>query len=393
VALLLSNGVLLDKKTCCLICLDLLKDPVTVSCGHSYCTNCINSHWDKEDRNATYSCPKCRKSFTARPDLAANTTLEELVEDRQKIKQRIETRQKDVKLLKLEVEKINLSADKALKESRSVFDQLTQQIKKRSFDVMYRIRSLQKAEQNRIKELQQELEQEITDLKRKDAELEELSHTEDHNQFLHRLPSFTHPPTELPRTKILPLSFFGEVTAAVSKLRAKVQDILRDTWVDVSPVVDVNPQTEPKTRADFLKYSFQITNQSLTGRRYWEVEWCRKRVTVALAYKDISREGSMNECAFGFNDKSWALECNCSSSYKFIHNSVKTAVSGPWTSRLGVYLDHSAGVLAFYSVSESMTLLHRVQTAFNQPLYAGLWFILLPYFPPLLMTLLPAASC
>uniref|UniRef100_A0A3B4F9Y6 Tripartite motif-containing protein 16-like n=1 Tax=Pundamilia nyererei TaxID=303518 RepID=A0A3B4F9Y6_9CICH len=221
-----EKGVLLDKKTCCLICLDLLKDPVTVSCGHNYCTNCINSHWDKEDRNATYSCPKCRKSFTARPDLAANTTLEELVEElknsglnvgmngdgqtelgssRQKIKQRIETRQKDVKLLKLEVEKINLSADKALKESRSVFDQLTQQIKKRSFDVMHRIRSLQKAEQNRIKDLQQELEEEITDLKRKDAELEELSHTEDHNQFLHRLPSFTHPSTELPRTKILPL--------------------------------------------------------------------------------------------------------------------------------------------------------------------------------------------
>lgn len=132
-----------------MICLDLLKDPVTVSCGHSYCTNCINSHWDKEDRNATYSCPKCRKSFTARPDLAANTTLAELVEElknsglnvgmngdsqtelgssRQKIKQRIETRQKDVKLLKLEVEKINLSADKTLKESRSVFDQLTQQM-------------------------------------------------------------------------------------------------------------------------------------------------------------------------------------------------------------------------------------------------------------------------
>uniref|UniRef100_A0A669FB20 Tripartite motif-containing protein 16-like n=1 Tax=Oreochromis niloticus TaxID=8128 RepID=A0A669FB20_ORENI len=433
-----EKGVLLDKKTCCLICLDLLKDPVTVSCGHSYCNNCINSHWDKEDRNATYSCPKCRKSLTARPDQAANTTLAELVEElknsginvgmngdgqtelgssRQKIKQRIETRQNDVKLLKLEVEKINLSADKALKESRSVFDQLSQQIKKRSFDVMYRIRSLQKAEQNRIKALQEKLEQEITDLKRKDAELEELSHTEDHNQFLHHLPSFTHPPTELPRAKILPLRFFEEVTAAVSELRAKVQDILRDTWVDVSPVVDVNPQVEPKTRADFLKYSFQITldpntantqlslsegnrratlmreeqsypthpdrfvrwrqvlsNQSLTGRRYWEVEWCRKRVTVALAYKDISREGSMNECAFGFNDKSWALECNCSSSYKFIHNSVKTAVSGPWTSRLGVYLDHSAGVLAFYSVSETMTLLHRVQTTFNQPLYAGLWF-------------------
>ncbi|CAB1454610.1 unnamed protein product [Pleuronectes platessa] len=41
-------------------------------------------------------------------------------------------------------------------------------------------------------------------------------------------------------------------------------------------------------------------------------------------------------------------------------------------SRVGVYLDHSAGVLSFYRVSDTMTLLHRVQTTFTQPLYAGI---------------------
>ncbi|XP_073334090.1 tripartite motif-containing protein 16-like [Pagrus major] len=539
-----QKGVQLDRETfSCPICLDLLKDPVTTPCGHSYCKNCIENHWDTEDVRRIHSCPQCRKSFTPRPQLLKNTMLAALVEElkktglqaapadhcyagpedvacdvctgrklralksclqcvasycekhlqphyesppfkkhklmepseklqenicsrhdevmkmfcrtdqqcicylcsveehkghetvsaaaerterqrelegsRQNIQQRIQDREEDVKVLQQEVEAINGSADEAAEHSEKIFTELIRLMKKRRCDVKQQVRSQQETEVSRVKELQEKLEQEITELKRKDAELKKLSHTEDHSQFLHNYPSLSalSGSTHSTSINIRPLKYFEDVTAAVSEVRDKLQDVLRETWTNISLTetqVDVLlPQPEPKTRADFLRYSCDITldpntahtrlllsernrkatfmnqqqsysdhpdrftnwcqvlsRESLTGRCYWEVER-REAVGVAVAYKNISRAGSSYECAFGYNDKSWMLDCD-TDSYNFFHNYIITPVSGPVSSRVGVYLDHSAGILSFYSVSETITLLHRVQTTFTQPLYAGL---------------------
>ncbi|CAJ1080548.1 Hypothetical predicted protein [Xyrichtys novacula] len=543
-----QKGVQLDRESfSCSICLDLLKDPVTVSCGHSFCMICIQTYWDKEDEKKIYSCPQCRQAFTPRPVLMKNTMLaglmeelkksrlqaapddpsdagpedvacdfcsgkklkavksclqclasycqihlqphyesptfkkhklvepsknlqenvcsrhdevmkifcrtdqqsicslccwdqhkghdtvpaaaerterqKDLEESRENIQQRIQDREEDVKLLQQEVEAINGSADKAVEHSQDIFSQLIRLMEKHHSEVEQQVRSQQKREVSRVKELQEKLQQEITELKRFDADLLKLSLTEDHNQFLLSYPSLSGPgqPADSSRINIRPLRYFEEVTAAVSVVRDKLQDLLTETLTNISQAVtevDVllsePPEPEPKTRAGFLRYSQRITldpntaqrhlllsdgnrratytkqkqsypdhpdrftdflqvlsRESLTGRCYWEVERRGDKVWIAVSYKTIGREGDSHDCLFGNNDKSWRLDCY-KDRYEFRHNKVITRVSGPWSSRVGVYLDHKAGILSFYSVSETMTLLHRVQTTFTEPLHAGL---------------------
>ncbi|KAM4542756.1 tripartite motif-containing protein 16-like [Odontesthes bonariensis] len=549
-----QKGVQLEGEILqCSICLDLLKDPVTIPCGHSYCFHCVKGFWDGEDQKGIHSCPQCRQTFTARPVLGKSTMLAALVEQlkktglqaapadhcyagaedvacdvcsgrklkatksclvclasyceehlqphydsapfrkhklvepskklqenicsdhdevmkifcrtdqkcicylclmdehkghdtvsaaaerterqrelegsRQQIQQRIQDAEKDVKLLQQELEAIHQSADKTEEHSQKIFSQLIRLLQKRSSDVKQQIRSQQEAEGRRVKELQEKLEQEITELKRKDAELQQLSHTEDHSQFLLSCPSVAalRGATHSSSIQIRPLRHFEDVTAAVSELRDKLQDILREEWANISlrvtevdvllsqPEPEPEPGPGPESRAGFLRYSCEITldpntahrqlllsegnrkvtvmkqhqsysdhpdrftvypqvlsRESLTGRCYWEVEMGGRGVYVAVAYKNISRAGWGNECRFGSSDKSWALKCD-QSSYSFWYNNKGTSISGPRASRVGVYLDHRAGILSFYSVSGTMTLLHRVQTTFTQPLYAGVW--------------------
>uniref|UniRef100_A0A8C2DLM4 B30.2/SPRY domain-containing protein n=1 Tax=Cyprinus carpio TaxID=7962 RepID=A0A8C2DLM4_CYPCA len=117
---------------------------------------------------------------------------------------------------------------------------------------------------------------------------------------------------------------------------------------------------------------FQVfCRERVCGRCYWEIEWSGD-VFISVSYKSIIRKGLGKECVFGRNAKSWSLICT-PSRYSFIHNNIETELPEVSSHRIGVYVDPSAGTLSFYSVSDTMSLIHTVQTTFTQPLYPGFW--------------------
>ncbi|XP_060769767.1 E3 ubiquitin/ISG15 ligase TRIM25-like [Neoarius graeffei] len=537
----------------CPVCLDLLKDPVTILCGHSFCKVCINGCWDQEDQKGVYSCPQCRDTFTTRPVLRRNNMLDEVVEklkktevqaaspahcyagpgdvecdfctgrkhkaiksclicltsfceihlkphlerpalkkhtlieasaklqekicsehnklieiycrtdqtcicylcmlekhknhdavsvateraekqselkeEQMKSQQRIQEKQKKVQELEQAVNTIKLSAQTAVEDSERIFTELISSMEKKRWEVTELIRDQEKAELSRAERLLEQLEQEIADLQRRVTELEQLSHTHDHIHFLQvtltvlasgrRSPPLHRPDFHTSSVAVRQHLSFDGVRNSLSDLKKRLEEFCEEEFNKIPPhAAAVQIISEPQSREEFLKYFCYLTldpntayrllilseknravrcsereqrysdhperfdyywqvlcKESVCGRCYWEVEWSGADVVyISVSYKDISRKGRGNECRFGCNNQSWSLRCSSSSSFSFYHNSIKTDLRVPSPSRIGVYVDHSAGTLSFYSVSDTMKLLHRVHTTFTQPLYAGFGF-------------------
>lgn len=70
------NCVMSEDEFLCAICLEFFTDPVSTSCGHSFCKMCIYKHWDN---SRLHRCPVCKEHFRVRPTLKTNTFISEMV--------------------------------------------------------------------------------------------------------------------------------------------------------------------------------------------------------------------------------------------------------------------------------------------------------------------------
>ncbi|XP_074483035.1 protein NLRC3-like isoform X4 [Sebastes fasciatus] len=58
-----------EQLSCCALCQDVLKDPVSTSCGHWFCRQCITSYWDQSASSGDSSCPQCGQRSRTRAGL------------------------------------------------------------------------------------------------------------------------------------------------------------------------------------------------------------------------------------------------------------------------------------------------------------------------------------
>ncbi|TKS90424.1 Nuclear factor 7, ovary [Collichthys lucidus] len=74
-AALRLNGFQIREDLCCSVCHDVFKDPVILSCSHSFCKVCLQSWWtDKQ----VHDCPLCKRRSSREPP--PNLALKNLCE-------------------------------------------------------------------------------------------------------------------------------------------------------------------------------------------------------------------------------------------------------------------------------------------------------------------------
>ncbi|XP_056467626.1 E3 ubiquitin/ISG15 ligase TRIM25-like isoform X2 [Gadus chalcogrammus] len=133
-----------------------------------------------------------------------------------------------------------------------------------------------------------------------------------------------------------------------------------------------NPAVNPE-RFQFWRQVF--CREPLSGSPfYWEVEWTGLKITIGVAYKEMERKTSDDQSRLGHNASSWSLYWS-GTDFSFWCGGQETRLGSRKARRIGVYLDQSSGVLAFYRIANSHAhLIHLHQTQFNGPLYPGFRF-------------------
>uniref|UniRef100_A0A8C4T3C0 Uncharacterized protein n=1 Tax=Erpetoichthys calabaricus TaxID=27687 RepID=A0A8C4T3C0_ERPCA len=422
-------SMLWDALTCS-TCLDILKHPVSLQCGHSFCLTCITDSWDQE---GVCRCPHCRKTFTQRPDLCINIHLANAVE---KLYMASQSRAGPDDIECSFCSEIKLKAVKSCLTCFASYCEIHLQphYKINTLKNHKLVNPTRNIENYMCSEHQKALELFCTDhcvcicsscvadkhknhhtvLPEKErifpflcihpeddptnvtintnfpseALRKEMSRLKNHLDEISKW-GFENPTQEIviqilnkvnsvKTTEECISPFFANFVFSYSQLDSCQLTLDPNTAYERLYLSEENTKVSRSLEAHFYsehpdRFEFWdqvLCKEGLSGTRcYWEVEWSGA-AEIGVTYKKIKRKGMEQDSRLGYNKKSWTLCCS-SYTYSVWHNNKETELRAPTCTTIGVYLDFPAGTLSFYSISDSMILLHKFKTTFTEPLYPG----------------------
>uniref|UniRef100_A0A3P9JM71 Si:dkey-46i9.6 n=1 Tax=Oryzias latipes TaxID=8090 RepID=A0A3P9JM71_ORYLA len=347
-----ATGNLSEEQVHCSICLDVFTNPVSIPCGHNFCQNCILGYWKT---SPLYQCPMCKKSFYKRPDISVNTVLREIAEQFKQIR--------DVR-----------SWSQA--------------------ELVVAIEEKQRQTERRAQGLISELEQEISELKRRNADLENVART-DHIHFLQSFPALCTPPSvkDWSETSVPTDTCVGMIRRTVCHLEATLTEMidkLLENEITKAQKYSVDVTLDPDTANPWLQLSqdrrqvrhlgawqdlpdhpdrfdtvvIVLGREGFTsGRHYWEVQVGDKDDWyIGVARSSVNRKGRISvSTTQGY----WALALKKGQGYRVSTAPALQLSLESKPKRVGVYVDYEEGQVSFYDV-KARTHIYTFEASFTE---------------------------
>uniref|UniRef100_A0A669E9M0 E3 ubiquitin-protein ligase TRIM21-like n=1 Tax=Oreochromis niloticus TaxID=8128 RepID=A0A669E9M0_ORENI len=269
------------------------------------------------------------------------------------------------------------------------------------------LRKLRKQEttEKQAEGLIKDLEQEISELKKRSSEVEQLSHFEDH---LHLLQSFSslkaaQPTKDWTEVSIRPPSYEGTVVRAVDQLEEtlrklmkkklpeaelkKVQQYAVDVTLDpdtANPYLILSDDGKQVYHSDvkkklpdnpkrFTRYCNILGKQSFSsGRFYFEVQVKGKtKWDLGVARESINRRGKI---PLSPQNGFWTVWLRNGNEYNTLDDTEVPLCLQPGPEKVGVFVDYEEGLVSFYDVGAAALIYSFTGCSFTHKLH--------PYFSP-----------
>ncbi|KAM9501375.1 E3 ubiquitin-protein ligase TRIM39-like [Clarias gariepinus] len=406
-----------------------------LTCMTSYCKTHLEPHWtvlslmkhklmEPVENLEDYICQKherplelfcrvdqtCVCQFCTEGDHRTHNTVpvEEEIKEKKiqlektqaEVQQMIQERLKKIEEIKHSVELNNKNTEKEKADVVEIFSALMRCIERRQAELLGVMEEKQKAAERQAEEFIKDLEQEITELKRRNTELEQLSHTEDHLHLLQIYPSLCSPPhtqdwTDVTINSRLSVETVRRALSQIQETLSEEMEKLDETGqyyiLDVTLDPDTaNPylilsddgkqvtcgeteQNLPDNPERFDKYIIVLGKEGFSsGRFYYEVQVSGKtKWELGVASESIKRKGEITASP---EDGVWCVWLTNDNEYTALDSPPVSLSLKQAPQKVGVFVDYEEGLISFYDVVAKSHIYSFTGQTFTEKLY--------PHFSP-----------